>query len=442
MLMGFSRRGFLLALAPALRAEMIVHSKRPQDIEMPLEGFKNWITPVDSFFVRSHNYTPSVTLAEWKLQIDGEVERPVALTMDDLKKLPRVELVGVLECAGNGRGFYRPQVAGTQWQWGSVGNARWTGVRLADVLKRAGIKASGREILFDGADEPLGTMPDFRRTITREKALHPDTLLAYEMNGQPLTPDHGFPLRVIPPGWAGDSWVKWLTHIQVLPQEYDGFWMKTAYRYPLHLGPPGVAVDPAAMRPVASLRVKSVIASPLDPYHADAAPVRVQGAAWSGPSPVTKVEISADSGRTWQSALLNPEKTPYGWRLWNATWTPKAPGFYTLMARAWDASGNTQPFVQEWNPSGYLWNVVPQVRLALGVEAVPVPSVTPKSTPPPAGFDTACLACHDMDMIDQQRLSRPQWEKELDKMIRWGAPVEPAQRSTMLDWLVSIFGPR
>ena len=187
---------------------------------------------------------------------------PLTLGMEDLKKLPAVELVSVVECAGNGRGFYEPPVPGLQWANGSVGNARWRGVRLADVLKRAGIRDSAKEILFDGADVPLGTMPDFQRSIPVKKALDSNTLLAYEMNGETLPVKHGFPLRVVAPGWASDSWTKWLTSIRVLDKEHDGFWMKSAYRHPGKPVAPGTAVPPEQMQPVTSLRVKSVIASP------------------------------------------------------------------------------------------------------------------------------------------------------------------------------------
>jgi DMSO/TMAO reductase YedYZ molybdopterin-dependent catalytic subunit len=206
------------------QSRMIVRSPRPEDLEMPLDGFTDWITPIDrSILCPLSTYTPKRSL-----KIDGVVEQPMTLTRDDLKKLPRVELVGVLECAGNGRTFYQPHVPGTQWAFGSIGNGRWAGVRLRDVLQKAGIKSSAKEILCDGADVPLGKMPDFQRTITTAKALHPDTLLAYEMNGQALPVQHGFPLRVIAPGWAGDSWVKWLQHIEVLDHEFEGFWMKSA----------------------------------------------------------------------------------------------------------------------------------------------------------------------------------------------------------------------
>src|SRR6202162_3299134 len=234
-----TRRNFLLVAAGGLlladdapKRGMIVRSKRPEDLESPLSGFADYITPIEHFFVRTHVYVPTVNLNDWRLTVDGEVATPLTLTMDELKKLPSVEMVSVVECADNGRAFTDPPVPGLQWTNGSVGNGRWRGVRLADVLKRAGIKDSGKEILFNGADVPIGTMQDFRRSITVKKALDSNTLLAYEMNGVTLPVKHGFPLRVVAPGWASDSWVKWLTNITVLDKEFDGFWMKSSYRRP------------------------------------------------------------------------------------------------------------------------------------------------------------------------------------------------------------------
>jgi len=243
---------------------MLSRAARPEDLEMPLSGFSDYITPVEHFFVRTHVYVPTVNLNSWRLRVDGEVTTPLTLTMEDLRKLPPVELVSVAECAGNGRAFYEPPVPGLQWGNGAVGNGRWRGVRLADVLRRAGVKASAKEILFDAADVPIGTMPDFQRSIPVKKATDNNTILAYEMNGETLPAKHGFPLRVVAPGWAGDSWVKWVTSIRVLEKEHDGFWMKGAYRHPGKPVAPGTAVPAEQMQPVTSLRVKSVIASPLD----------------------------------------------------------------------------------------------------------------------------------------------------------------------------------
>src|SRR5258708_9854445 len=274
------------AMSRLRAADMIVRSARPEDFEMSLDGFNTWITPTERFFVRTHVYTPKIEMANWGRRVEGKVAQPLALNLADLREFPRAELVSVLECAGNGRAFFRPTVAGLQWQNGSVGNARWTGVRLVDVLKKAGYQGAAKEVLFNGADVPIGTMPDFMRAIPLAKAIHPDTLLAFEMNGQPLTASHGFPLRVVAPGWAGDSWVKWLTNIEVRDKEFDGFFMKTAYRHPVRNIAPGAAVDPADTTPVTFLRPKSVITSPVERQSLTPGPVKVCGAAWSGESPL------------------------------------------------------------------------------------------------------------------------------------------------------------
>jgi len=424
-------------------ADTIVLSARPQDFEMPLDGFNTWITPTERFFVRTHVYTPKVDPAHWQLRVEGEVAQPLTLSLADLREFPRAELVSVLECAGNGRAFYRPTVAGLQWENGSVGNARWTGVRLIDVLKKAGYQGAAREVLFNGADVPMGTMPDFIRAIPLAKAIHPDTLLAFEMNGQPLTASHGFPLRVVALGWAGDNWVKWLTNIEVRDKEFDGFFMKTAYRYPVRTVAPGAAVDPVDMTPVHSLRTKSVIVSPVDGQTVAPGAVKIQGAAWAGEYPINSVEVSADSGRNWRPAKLGPDKAKYGWRFWETEWSAGRTGSYVIMARATDESGETQPLVEEWNPSGYLWNVAQQVRVEVGaVPTQPRVEQTPELPSFPPQVKGACIGCHGEDMIAGQKLTRTQWERELDKMTRWGATVKPEDRGAIIEFLLSHFGPR
>lgn len=446
-----TRRGFFQAAGAALVAQaahsqskpgVIVRSQRPEDLEMPLDGFGTWITPVERFFVRAHDYVPRVEPASWRLRVEGsQVANPLALSMEELRQFPRAELVGVLECAGNGRAFQEPRVPGVQWQFGAVGNGRWAGIRLADVLKRAGMKETARDLLLDGADTPPGSMPKFQRTITARKALEENTLLAFEMNGRPLEPQHGFPLRLIAPGWAGDSWVKWLTRIEPLERPFEGFWMTTAYRRPVHPVTPGAAVDPKQMEPVTALRVKSAIASPPDGFFLGLAPVRMRGAAWAGESPVAAVEVSTDSGRTWQAAGLGRDQAPYGWRLWEYRWTPPGEGYYVLMARARDEAGDVQPLVAEWNPSGYLYNAVPQAGVTISAGPPDVSlmgrhaAARSAAAPPPASAKTACLVCHEADIIEQQRLTRPQWEKEMDKMMRWGARVPTGAREQILEWL-------
>jgi DMSO/TMAO reductase YedYZ molybdopterin-dependent catalytic subunit len=436
--------GGLLLGQDRMKRDMHVLSARPEDLEMQLSGFSDYITPFEHFFVRTHVYVPAVDIGEWRLNVAGEVAKPLTLTMEDIRKLPAVEMVAVVECAGNGRGLYQPTVPGLQWTNGSVGNARWRGVRLADVLKQAGIKHTGIEVLFDGADQPIGKMQDFRRTITVKKALDPNTLLAYEMNGEPIPVKHGFPLRVIPAGWASDSWVKWLTTITVLDKEFDGFWMKNAYRKPDHPVAPMTALTPDQMKPVTSLLVKSVIASPLDNAAVKVGTaLTIRGVAWSGDSgPVTAVDVSTDSGRSWKPAsLARGQETKFGWRQWEYAWTPEHDAYYTIMARARDSAGNTQPFAEGWNPSGYGWNVVQKVGVAAGVPPAassPAVSFQPES----AEFKRTCEVCHGTDVITQQHLTRGQWDREITKMTNWGAQVKPEDRNAFLDYLFANFGQR
>jgi hypothetical protein len=281
-----------------------------------------------------------------------------------------------------------------------------------------------------------------------KKALDSNTILAFEMNGEPLPVKHGFPLRVVAPGWASDSWVKWLTSIRVLDKEHDGFWMKGTYRHPGKPVAPGTAVPPEQMQPVTSLHVKSVIATPLDGAQALVGSVlAIRGVAWSGDAgPVTAVDVSVDDGRTWKpAALRQDQRTQFGWRQWEFSWTPPREAYYAILARARDAAGNTQPLDQEWNPSGYLWNVVPRV----GVDAVK--EVTSKSqttqssgsnSPQPAALKDSCSLCHEDDVIRQQRLTRAQWDREINKMTGWGAEVKDEDRAGLLDYLFANYGPR
>lgn len=421
-----------------------VLNDRPESYEMGLEGFQQWITPTERFFVRSHHYTPEIQLAEWKLKVDGRVATPLQLTMEELKQLPKVTLVSVLECAGNGRGLYEPSMPGLQWEYGSVGNARWAGVRLADVLKKAGVDPAAVEVVFDGADVPVGTMPEFQRALPVKKAMDPNVLLAYEMNGEALPVSHGFPLRVVVPGWAGDIWVKWLTGIQVVDKPFEGFFMKTAYRHPGRPVRPGTAVDPAQMQPVTRLSIKSILTSHQDNQDVAYGPVTLTGAAWSNESPLTSVEISVDGGRTWAPARLGKEMDRFAWRLWSYAWTPKQPGYYNVMVRARNAMGEAQPFAQEWNPSGYGHNVVQNVRLHLTAQPTAKGGSNgwPTAEGAPAVYQQSCLGCHGDESIQQQRLTRGQWEREVEKMVRWGAQVKPEQKDTLLDFLAKRFGPR
>lgn len=426
-------------------SQLIVRSPDPLDLETPAELLDSWITPNEMFFVRSHLSTPEVDPATWRLRVEGEVERPLTLTLDDLRRFERVTEVITLECAGNGRAFHRPRVAGIQWWKGAVGTARWTGLRLADLLQKAGLKKTARHVVFDGADQPMGKVPDFVRSVPIEKCLHPGTLLAYEMNGEPLPVQHGFPLRGIVPGWEGAAWVKWLTRLTVQEREADGFFMTTAYRYPKRPVAPGEAVDPADMQVLTSLEVKSLITNPrVLSWLTPGDQLEVRGAAWAGEAEVARVEVSTDQGQTWQSAELTNERAPFAWRRFRYLWKPATAGRYAILSRATDTRGRVQPGVPPWNPSGYLWNAPDRVVIDVskvvpdgGRFLFPTPELPPG--PGRAIAERACLTCHDGTLIVQQRLDRGRWAREMDKMIRWGAPVSPEEKEILVDYFFSHF---
>lgn len=347
---------------------LIVRVARPFDAETKVREFSSWLTPTDRFFVRSHFGPPSEERIDpdaWRLEVGGLVERPLSLSLDDLKQFPEVTVTAVLQCSGNGRAFYRPRVPGVQWECGAVGNARWTGVRLADVLKRAGVKPSAKHLKMQGADRPVSTqVPLFIRSIPIEKALHPDTLLAYRMNGELLPLLHGAPLRVIAPGWMADACLKWLTTITVSAEEAKGFYMETAYRYPVRPVEPGTAVSPREMKPVEAMVVKSLIVEPARGAIVGRSQVMISGVAWTGEDRrIARVEVSTDEGGTWQPARLIGEDLPYAWRQWQLVWQPKATGPAAILCRATDDQGRTQPQASPWNPSGFLWNGVDRVQV-------------------------------------------------------------------------------
>ena len=378
-----SRRAFLAgALGAAALASVggrlwaglpdkrITRVTRPFDAEASIEAFASPLTSIDSFFVRSHFGPPTphrVSENQWRLRVGGEVQRMLTLTRRDLMEFETVTLTAVLQCSGNGRAFYRPRVPGVQWRKGAVGNAKWTGVRLADVLARAGLREGARHVAFLGADRPVQSeTPLFVRSIPIDKALHSDTLLAYAMNGEPLPLLHGAPLRVITPGWMGDACTKWLTDITVLEHEAKGYFMETAYRHPVRPVSPGDLISPAETQPVTTMPVKSIIVSPMEGATLPPGTGIVRGVAWTGDDRrIARVEVSADDGRTWDEADLVGEDTPYGWRQWVFKWRPVRAGSHTIASRATDDRGETQPLASPWNPSGFLWNAVDRVSVSV-----------------------------------------------------------------------------
>jgi DMSO/TMAO reductase YedYZ molybdopterin-dependent catalytic subunit len=343
--------------------KLIIRSIRPPDFETPVSLLNTFITPNDAFYVRSHIPIPQIDAATWALKIGGEVNSPITLSLDEIKKLPAVTITNTLECAGNGRAFFQPALAGIQWEKGAVGNARFTGARMSDVLKKAGVKTGGVNVEMHAADRPPGTMPAFVRQVPMAKAMHPDTVIAYEMNGEPIPLVHGAPLRAIVPGWEGAYSIKWLNTLNVIAKDSDSFWVATGYRYPTRRVAPGAAVDAKDMAPLTGLIVKSLITTPADGASQAVGKIVVGGFAWAGEDDIKAVDISIDSGATWRPARLTGERARYAWRRFEFEFNAARPESYLILSRATDSKGKMQPAVSQWNPSGYLWNQYDSVRV-------------------------------------------------------------------------------
>jgi DMSO/TMAO reductase YedYZ molybdopterin-dependent catalytic subunit len=329
--------------------------------ETPLAFLGKALTPVDRFFVRNNGDLPAPAADPdgWTLTIDGEVERPVTLTVADLKRrFETVSVTAVLECAGNSRAFFDQPVDGLCWSRGAVGCARWTGVRMADVLMACRVASTAVYVAHESPDRHNGR-PALSRGLPLVKALSPETLLAFAMNGAPLTPLHGAPLRVVAPGFPGSAWQKWLTRLWVRDREHDGEKMcGTDYRMPRRPLRPGEPLDSTAFDVIEDMPVKSMIVSPGDGFDIPAGPLDVSGFAWSGHIPLAGVDVSPDGGRTWQPAILSPGDGRFAWRQFTAR-IRLARGPASLAARARDAAGNAQPIgAPVWNPRGYLNNSV------------------------------------------------------------------------------------
>ncbi len=348
---------------PGKDRRLIVHSGRPLDLETPTALLDEYLTPVESFYVRSHMAAPAVDAAAWRLGIDGDVTAPAQLSLEELQRLPSVSMVATLECAGNGRAFFDPPVAGIQWRRGAVGTARWTGVPLAHLLRRAGIRVTAAHLWASGLDRPFGSQPPFVRNLPIAKALDEHTLVAYAMNGRPLPSDHGFPVRLLVPGWEGAYSVKWLSRLTAAPTASDSFWVANAYRYPLRRVSPGAAVPPDQMAPLTGLVVKSFVTRPTEAAVVPPGPIMVAGYAWAGEQTIARVDVSIDGGVTWSQARLTGPRDRYAWRRFEHVFIVTQPQACTILSRATDAAGRTQPIVPAWNPSGYLWNAPDEVRI-------------------------------------------------------------------------------
>jgi DMSO/TMAO reductase YedYZ molybdopterin-dependent catalytic subunit len=350
-----------------------VLSDRPINCETPVTLLDDDITPTHLHFVRNNGHVParanSGDLTGWSLSIDGEVETPLKLSLADVKKYPPVERALVLECAGNGRAGFQPPASGNQWTLGGVGCAKYRGVRLRDVLKDAGVKSTAVYIGYYGEDPHLSNDPK-RQAISRwvpiAKVLDKHTLLVWEMNGEPLPPLHGFPLRLICPGWPASTSGKWLTRIWVRDREHDGEKMTGhSYRLPRYPVAPGATVPKEDMAIIEELPVKSLITSPgTGVAHPLADELALRGHAWSGFGEVREMHVSIDFGQTWLKAALKQPVNPYAWQRWTANVKFPVKGYYEVWARATDEAGHMQPMVVPgWNPQGYCNNAMQRIAV-------------------------------------------------------------------------------
>lgn len=350
---------------------LIKRSYRPPNYETPIDVFNEAFTPNDQFFVRYHLANiPEADGKNWKLKVGGEgAGTPFELTLDQLgKDFEQVEIAAVCQCSGNRRGLSNPHVTGVEWGYGAMGNAKWRGVRLKDVLAKAGIKKDAVEVGFDGADSGvIEKTPDFIKSIPAWKALDENTLIATQMNGEALPHWNGYPARIVVPGWTATYWVKNLTDINVLMKPFNGFWMNPAYRIPLGKFPlvdRFVSQDTATNTPITEMVVNSLITNMLDGHKTKAGrPLAVRGIAWDGGYGISQVEVSVNGGSSWSKASLESDLGRFSWRQWSYRFTPAERGRYPVMARATNNRGATQTSELIFNPAGYHNNVIQTITV-------------------------------------------------------------------------------
>jgi len=349
-----------MADAPAPSTDqLVVIGNQPLVAEARLAQQVEPLTPNPRFFIRCNFNIPAIRPDEWRLTIGGAVSNPRTMSLADLKKLPSRTISATMECAGNGRSYLPPPTEGNQFGYGAVSAATWTGTPLREVLNAAGVSSDAVEIKFVGCDKgfekKVGAELNFERSLPLAAALHPDTLLAWDMNGEPLPAEHGGPVRVLVPGWYGVASVKWLAEISAITEPFTGYFQVKKYILPQPDG---------SITPVQERRPRSLIVEPADQTVQAAGAVEIRGLAWSGHQPIQLVEVSFDGGKSWRMARLQEATSPYVWRHWSITWSA-APGSYTLLTRATDAAGRTQPVEGEWNLLGYCNNGIQKISLTI-----------------------------------------------------------------------------
>jgi len=360
------------------KAPLILLTDRPVQLETPRSYFRTPFTPNDAFYVRWHlpEIPNRVDLAEWKLKIEGNVNKPMALSLSELmEKFKPVSLAAVNQCSGNSRSRFQPRVPGGQWGNGAMGNAMWTGVRLRELLDTAGVKAGSVEVQFQGLETgpgPKGLGSNvFLKSLKLTDSVLDEAVVAYLMNGEPLPMLNGFPVRLVVPGYFATYWMKCLTWIRVLSAPDDNFWMKTGYRVPDkprgNTTPEEVKAGGIKTVPITRMPVRSFLVSPDGHSKVPAGMnVTLRGIAFSGYGRIVKVETSEDGSKTWREAELGEDLGAYSFRTWEAKWTTKTPGNYTVEVRATDEKGNVQPDEGVWNPGGYLWNRIEKQDIVVG----------------------------------------------------------------------------
>ena len=355
------------------KSDMLVHSESPFNGEFAPHLLNDDVTPTARHFVRNNGGIPERAVRQdldgWQLVIEGEVHKELALSMDDLARFPQVTMEVVLECAGNGRSLFEPKVSGTPWQRGAVACSEWMGVRLRDVLQASGLKPTAVYTGNYGGDIPDDGSEPFSRGIPIEKAMDEHTLIALKMNGEVLPAAHGFPARLIVPGWIGSAMQKWLNRISVRDKVHDSEKMSGySYRIPAYPIAPGDKPPVEDMRIATAWQVKSLITRP-EPHLKFSAgiPIQIRGHAWAGENQIDKVVVSTDFGLQWQATQLIQPSNRYAWYHWETELTFANRGYYEIWARAYDDTGAAQPFTQPWNPKGYLGNVIHRVPVSIPV---------------------------------------------------------------------------
>ena len=330
-----------------------VITPRPLNAEARSEALKEEVTPADRFFIRSNFPTPDLDGDRHRIELGGAVERPFEIEVAELRALPMRRLTVTTECAGNGRTGLAPTPAGEPWGYGAVSTAQWAGVSLREVLDRAGIRPEAVEILARGGDrgrkDGTGDIP-FARALPLSKAFDPDTLLALEVNGAPLPPEHGSPVRLLVPGWYGMASVKWLSRLEAVTEPFTGYFQRDRYVFDY-----GDGTDP---EPVTTMRVRSIVTEPGEGAVLERGTVRIRGWAWSGSGAVTRVEVATEGGDGWVDATLGKAASPHAWRPWSFEWEATEPGVHILRSRATDEAGNVQPDRARWNRHGYGNNAI------------------------------------------------------------------------------------